>query len=143
MNTFLPYPNFEKSARCLDNRRLGKQRIEVLTILRVLNDEVQGWRNHPAVLMWHGYTEALVEYGCAICDEWIRRGCRDNCRWQIVAHSWGSAVQMPQWFGRADFHRSHQSNLLRKDPQFYRRFKQYVPPDLPYVWPVTKKSVHL
>ncbi len=26
MQTFLPYPDFTKSAQCLDNKRLGKQR---------------------------------------------------------------------------------------------------------------------
>jgi hypothetical protein len=28
VNTFLPFPSFEASARCLDNKRLGKQRVE-------------------------------------------------------------------------------------------------------------------
>ena len=34
MQTFLPYPDFARSARCLDNRRLGKQRVESYQILR-------------------------------------------------------------------------------------------------------------
>ena len=36
MQTFLPYPSFEQSARVLDNRRLGKQRVECLQILQAL-----------------------------------------------------------------------------------------------------------
>lgn len=36
MQTFLPYPSFHKSANCLDNRRLGKQRVECLQILNTL-----------------------------------------------------------------------------------------------------------
>jgi hypothetical protein len=28
VNTFLPFPSFEASVRCLDNKRLGKQRVE-------------------------------------------------------------------------------------------------------------------
>ena len=36
MQTFLPYPDFERSAKVLDNKRLGKQRVEVLQILNVL-----------------------------------------------------------------------------------------------------------
>lgn len=28
MQTFLPYPDFKKSAQCLDYRRLGKQRVD-------------------------------------------------------------------------------------------------------------------
>lgn len=38
MQTFLPYPSAERSARVLDNRRLGKQRVECLQILAVLCD---------------------------------------------------------------------------------------------------------
>lgn len=30
MNTFLPYPDFRESARCLDDKRLGKQRVYVV-----------------------------------------------------------------------------------------------------------------
>jgi hypothetical protein len=43
-------------------------------------------------------------------------------------------VCMPGWFGREEFHRSHQSNLKRKDPLFYGRLFD-VPSDLDYWWP--------
>lgn len=36
IQTFLPYPNFNESARVLDDKRLGKQRVECLQILNVL-----------------------------------------------------------------------------------------------------------
>lgn len=36
MQTFLPYPDFSKSASVLDKRRLGKQRVENLQIMQVL-----------------------------------------------------------------------------------------------------------
>jgi hypothetical protein len=36
MQTFLPYPDFRESARVLDNKRLGKQRVECLQILQTL-----------------------------------------------------------------------------------------------------------
>jgi len=35
MQTFLPFPDFAESAKCLDNRRLGKQRVEAKQILRI------------------------------------------------------------------------------------------------------------
>lgn len=31
--TFLPYPDIKKSVKCLDNQRLGKQRVEAYTIV--------------------------------------------------------------------------------------------------------------
>ena len=40
MQTFLPYPDFVKSALVLDYRRLGKQRVEARQILDIIvNDK--------------------------------------------------------------------------------------------------------
>lgn len=39
MQTFLPYASYAKSASVLDNKRLGKQRVETLQILQVLLGE--------------------------------------------------------------------------------------------------------
>lgn len=36
MNTFLAYPDFYKSAQCLDYKRLGKQRVETWQIYNIL-----------------------------------------------------------------------------------------------------------
>ncbi len=63
MQTFLPYPDFEASARVLDDRRLGKQRVEALQVLRALTRAQYGWKHHPAVRMWAGHEEALAAYG--------------------------------------------------------------------------------
>ena len=73
MQTFLPYADFSKTAKCLDYKRLGKQRVEAKQILNILLDrtETKGWRNHPAVLMWVGYENALKIYYNMILDEWI------------------------------------------------------------------------
>ena len=133
MNTFLPYRDFVRSARCLDDRRLGKQRLEALIILRVLNGELNGWRNHPAVKMWNGYTEALVEYGCVVCDEWVQRGFTDNLKAKIRTYSWGGEVVIPHWLTPA-FCKAHRSNLVRKNPEHYRKLFPNVPENIPYIW---------
>ena len=44
-------------------------------------------------------------------------------------------LELPPWIGDAEFHRSHQSNLVRKDVEFYGPLFPGVPDDLPYVWP--------
>ena len=36
MQTFTPYGDFEASLRVLDQKRLGKQRVEVIQIIRAL-----------------------------------------------------------------------------------------------------------
>lgn len=142
MQTFLPYPDFKESAKCLDRLRLGKQRIECLQILRTLNNESQGWRNHPAVLMWQGHEGALALYGMEVCLEWRRRGYADTCFDKIDSmFPEGFAAPEPPWLGDPAFHASHRSNLLRKDPVHYGRFGWTEPHDLPYVWPMARCAI--
>lgn len=136
MQTFLPFPSFSDSARALDWRRLGKQRVEVWQILGALEGRTNGWANHPAARMWRGYERALCLYGLAVCDEWIRRGYRDTMRVRFLAAlERHDGPETPGWLGDEDFHRSHQSNLLRKSPEHYGPIFGDVPADLPYVWP--------
>ncbi len=132
MNTFLPYPDFVESARCLDARRLGKQRVEAMQILRAIANPKYGWQHHPALQMWRGYEQALALYMNAIITEWVRRGYKNN----IPLNNVQGDVKMPPWLGNARFHASHRSNLLRKDPSYYGQFHWEDPPDLPYLWPI-------
>jgi hypothetical protein len=149
MQTFLPYPDFWSSARALDQKRLGKQRVEAIQVLRGLTQPAYGWRHHPAVKMWAGYEEALVRYGLDICSVWCATGRADTCATTLTAdlaaacgtagvrtqEELATAGDLPPWLGDEDLHRSHRSALLRKDPAFYRPLFGDVPDDLPYVWP--------
>jgi len=141
MNTFLPYPDFDKSAQCLDNKRLGKQRVEAWQILELLlHPEIKSrWRNHPAVKMWEHHTIALCYYGLAMCVEWERRGYKNiimKDRFLNIAIKFkDEELIYPPWFGDIDFHVSHISNLIRKKPKFYiEKFGDF-PNNLPYLWP--------
>ena len=149
MQTFLPYESFEKSARVLDDKRLGKQRSECMIILKTLlgvyeKEGRKGWPHHPATKMWTGCERALVRYSIAICDEWIERGHNDSCMdWfaQVSRDLTSEAAPLyraptPEWLGNEEFHRSHRSNLLRKMPEHYRQYWPDERDDLPYVWPV-------
>jgi hypothetical protein len=132
VNTFLPYPSFVQSAKALDYRRLGKQRVEAWQILNALLGESKGWTNHPATKMWRGHEKALCKYGVAICQEWIKRGYKDTLLPKFVAvHATLPDTGMPKWLGEISIHQSHQSNLKRKDSDHYG-FN--VPDDLPYQW---------
>lgn len=134
MQTFLPYPNFQKSVEVLDYRRLGKQRVETFQVLNILLDRTptKGWRNHPVTLMWKGYEPALQLYQNYTIKEWVARGYKNTMQYEKVDID--SAV-MPPWFGLEEFHKSHRSNLLRKDYDYYsQHFDE--PIDLEYYWPV-------
>ena len=154
MQTFLPFPDFAASARVLDAKRLGKQRVETIQVVRALTWPDYGWAHHPAVLMWKGYEEALGRYGFVCCDAWIELGFGDTCAATIGAdlRTVGIAVvrtqeelaeagALPPWLGDPDLHRSHRSALVRKDPEHYRPLFPDVPDDLPYVWPVRSEAV--
>jgi hypothetical protein len=140
MQTFLPYADFIDSAYVLDRQRLGKQRVEVKQIFNALEGNSKGWTNHPATRMWRGFEPALALYGVTMCAMWADRGYVDNLlpffalRLQVDAH-------MPPWMGDPDFHRAHQSNLIRKDPVHYGPLWPEVPDDLPYLWPDTNALI--
>lgn len=151
MQTFLPYPDFLESARVLDRRRLGKQRVECIQVVRGLTWAGYGWRNHPAVLMWKGFEEALGSYALVCCEVWVKQGFSDTCAATIrrdLADFGVTAVRtqdelaeagaLPPWLGDPAFHRAHQSSLLRKDPDHYGPLFPDVPDDLDYVWPVRR-----
>lgn len=139
MQTFLPYADFTLSARCLDYKRLGKQRLESKQILNILLNRTQSkaWRNHPAIKMWVGYENALKLYYNTILVEWLKRGYNNTMKFEVL----GPHMIQPIWLGNEEFHNSHKSNLLRKQPEYYEKFGWAVPNDLPYVWP-TKGSSH-
>ena len=154
MQTFLPYADFEQSARVLDPKRLGKQRVEVIQVVRALTRPGYGWANHPAVLMWKGHEEALGRYGLTCCEVWTERGFGDTCAATILADLQQAGVTrvrsqtalraaglLPGWLGDEEFHAGHRSALLRKDPTFYAEVFPETPDDLPSVWPVRSAIV--
>lgn len=133
MQTFLPYPSFQKTAEVLDFRRLGKQRSEALTIIRAI-EVGNGWSNHPATKMWTGYTQALKLYHDKIIKEWVKRGYENN----MELFNMNEDIDFPPWLSDKRLHDSHKSNLLRKDPDYYGQFDWNVPDDLDYFWPTKK-----
>lgn len=130
MQTFLPYADFKKSANCLDDKRLGKQRVEALQILKAIYIPDYGWRHHPCVKMWKDYPHALQLYMNACIDEWINRGFKNT----MTKAKEDSFTELPPWIGNKLLHDSHKSNLLAKDTEYYTQFNWSVPMNLPYFW---------
>ena len=138
MQTFLPYPDFRKTAQCLDYKRLGKQRVEAWQILQCLKGVGSlRWKNHPAVKMWKGFETVLAHYGYEMCGEWLRRGYKDSLSIKFFSYSLSKAeIKVPYWLGDEKFHSAHRSNLLRKDYGYYSKFDWKETDDMPYYWPV-------
>lgn len=152
VQTFLPYPDFVESARALDQKRLGKQRVEDLQIMRALTVPGHGWRNHPAAKMWAGHRGSLMDYHLAVCAQWTALGFADTTvastlatfEQPSLADPDADTVEVwrrgghrpPSWLGDDAVHRSHRSRLRQKDPDHYRPLFPDTPDDLDYVWPL-------
>jgi hypothetical protein len=84
-----------------------------------------------------------------VCRAWFALGFADTCELKLreelaqvglpaprSQEELAAAGALPPWLGDPALHRSHQSSLLRKDPDWYRPLFPDTPDDLPYVWPV-------
>lgn len=164
MQTFLPYANFVRSANVLDKKRLFKQAVENIHIIGTLlglpkrdgNPRV-GYKNHPVINMWRGYEQSLIFYHKAILDECIKRKINTSIPFPDIDYQDGTITyfqilkdklipntlflnlnraENPFWLGLPKFHMSHQSNLIRKDPVYYRSiFGHEISSDFPYWYP--------
>lgn len=125
--------SFYWTAKKLDYKRLGKQRVEADQILKIIKGETPNsrWRNHPAVLMWRGFVGPLTRYRNTMILEWIDRGYKNTMPILPEVEYYN---YYPRWLNMQLIN-SHRSNLLRKDPEYYSQFGWDVPPDLPYFWP--------
>ena len=160
MQTFLPSPDIYKSAEMLDRQRLGKQRVEAMQILTILagTSKGDGFRNHPATLMWKGHELGLTIYLVAMIEEWKRRRYLDSVESFLSGNfsgnyghargivkrreSWGVLQAqniLPIWFGGL-IHSSHRAALLAKDANYYSKFGWSEQPKIDYYWP-TKQPI--
>lgn len=143
MQTFLISSNPFNTAIILDNKRLGKQRVEATQIASILLDISNNsrWKNHPAVLMWKGYETFLVEiYLRDMMIGWVSRGYDNTKTYQTykklrkIIRKKKLLCKQPPWFCEK-FFISHKSNLIRKDKEYYSKFFPSVPDNIPYWWP--------
>lgn len=139
MQTFITDYNPNTSAASLDNKRLGKQRVEALQIADCLLNKESRWANHPATKMWRGYEPFLVKvYILTIINEWEERGFKNTkCAewWQrLYKIVKDQPIKCPEWLND-EFIEAHRSNLIRKFPEFYSPKFPNAKIGLEYIWP--------
>lgn len=148
MQTFITYPDFTKSARYLDNKRLGKQLVECSQIYDTIINNKKAWSNHPCVKMWRGYENGLLYYGLVHYTEWQIR-LLENLRGGTLLHKSGEFIReeirmkngkedfkLPAWIYDERVYLSHRGNLIRKDPEYYGKFWPNINPVNGYYWSV-------
>lgn len=138
MQIFLPYEDMTKSLQTLDNKRLGKQRVETYQIISAITRRpkldgtpYKGWLNHPCTVMWKDYVPALQNYLNLSITEWINRGFKNTMKTEQIDYD---KIVLPPFIGNERFHSSHRANLLKKEPEFYSRYNWTENPEDPYVW---------
>jgi hypothetical protein len=161
VNTFVLSTNMRESFTLLDNKRLGKQRLEAKQIIELLSEYDRtgklegGFSKHPACKMWVGHTDALKAYFNLCVREWIRRGFKNTLElYDVNEDDYSSTpcefdgtttvfmselndAEYPLWISFPPLINSHRASLYRKDPVFYAHFRDglddYV--DRGYLWP--------
>ena len=132
MQTFLPEADFDQTAKHLDRKRLIKQSVENLQVLKSLAGlygETGAWRNHPAVKMWRGHEDWLFLYNESIIKEIILRGYKNSTHEKFDAifeeNFLGLESDKPWWLGDEKLHYSHKGRLHEKDPEKYYFYSEY------------------
>lgn len=137
MQTFMTDALPPVIAAHLDMRRLNKQITEGIQIIGASLFGT-GWSNHPAVKQWNGHERFLALYVDDMIAEWHVRGFTSHVGssqkvFYILAQLPDTGP--PAWWGDPAIIRTHQSNLIRKDPHHYGPLFPGVPDDLEYIWP--------
>ena len=147
MQTFMTHDNYVDSARALDNKRLGKQRVEAYQVFKALRGDYAdtgAWVNHPATVMWRGHEYELALYGLTISVEFFERGF-DGMNMvetftEIVSQLLETNTERyPWWVTDTTLHLTHRSNLMRKDANYY---DFGVPNNIPYIWPLPDEPAY-
>lgn len=125
MQTYLPYPDFVKSAEALDTQRLGTQIEDCVKILDTLHEvsDLSHYRD-PIVRMWKFYEYRLSQFGLICCQEWYERHEIDHdLLGKVNEHSnWseGETTEYPIWWGDVDIHIQWRRLLIGEAPKFYQ-----------------------
>ena len=154
---------FRASLAVLDNRRIGKQRVEALQLIKAIelrakakqydpNDIAAyfkdkglrrpGWISHVCTLMWEDHLEALKLYmNCAI-KEWCTRKNKDGRptknTMKLVHVDTSKITRLPPFIGDDEFHAVHRSNLIYKDAEYYGQALWTEEPCTGYIWILSK-----
>ena len=138
MQIFLPFADMTKSLQTLDNKRLGKQRVETYQIISAITRRpkldgtpYKGWLNHPCTVMWKNYVPALQNYLNLSIVEWINRGFKNTMKLEQIEND---NIVLPPFIGNERFHSSQRANWLKKEPEFYSKYGWTENPEDPYVW---------
>lgn len=124
VNIFIPLSDPIEIAKILDDKRLGKQRVEAKQIITIITGEAKSlaWSHHPAVLMWKDYPNELKYYYNCIVLEWVHRGYINNMPLFATSKQNRTPPRMPWFMYCKPVLLSYQASLLRKNYSHYHKY---------------------
>jgi len=142
MQSWILDHNFYVSASMLDRNRLQANIYEnihgIASLLGINNQLVNQKRsvaNHPNIKRWSGYLGYYFHYICVHIDEWVSRGYKNDINkrnmdiifnhrnTQILIEVYRSEYTIPNWI-TDDLIKEHKQILYKKDPEYYKQFKE-------------------
>lgn len=151
--------------KILDNKRLGKQRLEAKQILNILEYYDKhgifpntGWIHHKIVKIWMGHTYALKVYFNKVIYYWKERGFQNSydyydvdeescpiipCKFDgktALFEQQANSMTFPLWYSYPPYYLSQRAALLMKDREYYLGQQLLTPEVEPYLlkgylWP--------
>ena len=132
MQVFHPYKSALKSIQCLDNSRMGKQRLECIQILLANNNIDTEWEvpksvpPHKNVVLWKNYSGYLFYYLGILLNEWEDRGMKNFvCRgmYEKLRNIYGlqENTKRPRFIDNK-FIQTQRLSLLNKKMEHYYKF---------------------
>lgn len=115
MQIFIPSLSCLQTARQLDKRRLNNQINEAAQILRAIDGEGKGWKNHPATRMYRPHKSWLHLY--RFCLMAFKNG--DIKLAEVIS---AKADMVRPSFLTEEFCRQHARRLYTKSPDLYPQF---------------------
>jgi len=140
VNTFL-IGSFEYTSVSLDLQRLFKQAVEAKQIIITIEekqrnpDTKRGYRNHPAVIMWMPFLNALKLYFNTILRRVFLHNKFRITKLELYNLPPIDEIEMPWFLDYKPLIYSHRAKLYLKNPEYYSFLDfpdEYL--DIGYIW---------
>lgn len=118
MRVYLPYPDYRRSAKCLNDDHLKEQRNSCRNLIQALTVPRSYSGDMTHVLPWAADINGLLWLTDATLEERRRRGIdeRGVTPWLLYKRDLPSR---PYWLGNPDYHAAQRKHLLTAAPAHY------------------------
>ena len=142
---YLPVQSYPRVCALLDDRLLWEQHGVIRSIIEELcHSGIRRVGLSAIAAPWAGCAGSLLVFLLASCGERRQRGAKNavldyeqSWEWVVQAQQLDArkVQRQPNWMAIQALQASHQSVLIRRDPEHYARWFPNAPLNMPYLWP--------